>query len=82
MQYNNLRSIQACLQFIKFRSVGFFNTVLALLLYYCVVFLGGHYMLANTVGWIVSVMNAYYWNDKYVFKNNTQTSHTRNGIDP
>ena len=33
------------------------------------VFLGLNYIIANIIGFVVSVLNAYYWNKKYVFKN-------------
>ncbi len=30
-----------------------------------------HYLLANVVGFFVSVLNAYYWSDRFVFKKGT-----------
>lgn len=62
-------------QFVKFGLVGVSNTVISLAVYYGLLYLGVHYLIANTVGFIVSVLNAYYWNKKYVFKNaETKTS--------
>jgi len=56
-------------QFIKFGIVGISNTLLALAIYYALVlFVGVHYILANTIAFAISVLNAYYWNSKYVFK--------------
>ena len=56
-------------QFIKFGIVGVSNTLLSLVIYYVLVlFVGVHYILANTVAFVISVLNAYYWNSKYVFK--------------
>lgn len=56
------------IQFIKFGIVGVSNTLISLGIYYALVFVNVHYIIANTIGFIVSVMNAYYWNSKYVFK--------------
>ena len=55
-------------QFVKFGLVGLSNTIINLAVYYGLLYLGVHYLIANTVGFIVSVLNAYYWNRKYVFK--------------
>jgi len=58
-------------QFFKFGIVGISNTLISLAIYYLLVFLNVHYIIANTAGFIVSVINAYYWNSKYVFKKKT-----------
>ena len=60
------------LQFIKFGLVGVSNTAINLAVYYILVFLGVNYILANSIGFIISVINAYYWNDRYVFNQNQQ----------
>ena len=57
-------------QFLKFGIVGISNTIIALGIYYTVLFLIRNYMLANLVSWVISVLNAFYWNNRYVFKNN------------
>lgn len=54
-------------QFIKFGIVGISNTFISLLIFYLLVFLHFHYILANTLAFIISVLNSYYWNRKYVF---------------
>ena len=61
-------------QFIKFGIVGLSNTLIGYVVYSICVFLGMHYLMANFVGFIVSVVNAFYWSDRYVFKksNNEQ----------
>ena len=56
------------LQFVKFGIVGVSNTLINLGIYYILIFLKVNYIAANTVGFIISVLNAYYWNNKYVFK--------------
>ena len=56
------------LQFIKFGIVGVSSTLVFFAIYYGLVLVGVHYLLANVVSFGVSVLNAYYWNNKYVFK--------------
>ena len=55
-------------QFLKFGIVGFSNTLIGYVVYSLCVWLGMHYLLANVVGFIVSVLNAFYWSDRFVFK--------------
>jgi len=62
--------MKALLQFIKFGIVGVSNTLIALTVYYVLLFVGAHYLLANVISFAISVLNAYYWNSKYVFKSN------------
>lgn len=64
-----IRDYESLIQFIKFAIVGLSNTAISLLVYYALLWLGSNYFIANTVAWIVSVFNAFYWNNKYVFKN-------------
>jgi putative flippase GtrA len=63
------------IQFIKFGIVGVSNTAIGLGTYYLFLYLGCHYMVANVLSWLISVFNAFYWNNKYVFK--TATSWTK-----
>ncbi len=57
------------LQFVKFGIVGVSNTVISLGVYYAVVlFRKDWYMLGNILGFVISVLNAFYWNSNYVFK--------------
>lgn len=55
-------------QFVKFSLVGVMNTLISEGLYVIIVFFGGHYLVASIIGFIISVINAYYWNNRYVFK--------------
>ena len=59
------------LQFIKFGIVGISNTLISYVVYVLLVFGGFHYLVASIMGFIISVFNAYYWNNKYVFKSHT-----------
>lgn len=60
--------VKAGVQFFKFGIVGFFNSCFGLGIYYIFLWLGCHYLTANIASWIFSVFNAFYWNNKYVFK--------------
>lgn len=56
-------------QFIKFGLVGVSNSLIALLVYYLVLWLApALYWMGNALGWVVSVGNSFYWNNKYVFR--------------
>ena len=55
-------------QFIKFGLVGVSNTLISELIYVIIVMLKGNYLFASFMGFIISVLNAYYWSNKYVFK--------------
>lgn len=61
-------------QFIKFGIVGISNTVISLAVYYLLLHFGVHYIIAYTAGFLLSVCNAFYWNNKYVFKDKQETS--------
>lgn len=55
-------------QFIRFGIVGVSNTLVAYAIYSVCVFTEIHYLIANAIGFFVSVLNAYYWSDRFVFK--------------
>lgn len=55
-------------QFLKFGCVGISNTIISYLVYLIGIELGLHYLFASMLGFFLSVVNAYYWNSKYVFK--------------
>ena len=60
---------QPVLQFVKFGIVGVSNTLISLGVYYAVILICGEkwYIAGNILGFVVSVLNSYYWNSKYVF---------------
>jgi putative flippase GtrA len=64
-----IKSNNSLIQFIKFGVVGLSNTLLGLGIYYLLLFLGANYLICNFLSWVISVFNAFYWNNKYVFKN-------------
>jgi putative flippase GtrA len=56
-------------QFIKFGIVGLSNTLISLSTYYIFIFISKDlYLVGNSVGFVVSVLNSYYWNNRFVFK--------------
>lgn len=64
-------------QFIKFGLVGVSNTLISLGIYYIMVWLDYHYLVANIVGFIVSVANSFVWNSKFVFKKKQENSRVK-----
>ena len=62
---------ETVVQFLKFGLVGVSNTLIALGIYYIVLYyIIENYILANFLSWVISVLNAFYWNNRYVFNNN------------
>lgn len=59
-------------QFIKFSLVGVSNTLISEGLYVLIVYFGGHYILASLIGFVLSTLNAYFWNSRFVFKEDGQ----------
>lgn len=65
-------SKQSFFQFIKFGVVGVSNTAVSLAIYYLVLWIAPRlYLFGNVLGWVVSVVNAFFWNNKYVFQSQT-----------
>ncbi len=63
-KYRNLS-----IQFIKFGLVGISNTLVAWAVYYAFLLIDEHlYMLGSIVGGALSIANAFFWNDRFVFK--------------
>lgn len=57
----------------KFCIVGVSNTAISLAVYYLFVFIDpGFYQLGNVFGWIVGVLNSFFWNNRYVFHSETK----------
>lgn len=57
------------IQFIKFGLVGISNTVVSWICYYVILWIDDDlYMLGSLVGTVVSIANAFSWNDRFVFK--------------
>ncbi len=60
--------IKSLLQFMKFCIVGVSNTIVCEGIYVVLLFFGVHYLVANIIGNLISILNAYYWSNKYVFR--------------
>lgn len=56
------------LQFAKFGMVGISNAIVLLAVYYTLLYVHIHYIVAYIIGFILSVLNAYFWNNQFVFK--------------
>lgn len=52
----------------KFCLVGASNTIISQIVYFIFIYVGFHYVFASLMGFIISVLNAFYWSNKYVFK--------------
>jgi putative flippase GtrA len=62
-------SLRDLMQFIKFGLVGVSNTLISLAVYYiCLHLLHFAPQICNLFGFIISVINAYIWNLRWVFK--------------
>ena len=56
-------------QFVKFGLIGVSNTLISTFVYYIFIWISRDlYMIGNAMGWIVSVANSFYWNNRFVFK--------------
>lgn len=55
-------------QVIKFGIVGCSNTLIALAIYWVLDEIGVYYLIAFAIGEIISVLNAYFWSNLFVFK--------------
>ncbi|MEA4871027.1 MAG: GtrA family protein [Christensenella sp.] len=61
-------------QFMKFGVVGVSNTLISLGVYYLLLTFGCHYLLANAAGFVLSVLNSYFWNSRFIFRDKLETS--------
>ena len=58
------------MQFVKFCVVGLSNFIISYVVYAAALALGLHWLAGSILGFVISVLNAFYWNNKYVFKQN------------
>lgn len=60
-------------QFFKFGLVGLSNTAVSMAVYYLVLWISpAYYMLGSILGTIISIANAFFWNDRFVFTGNAR----------
>ena len=67
---NRFLSKSNIIQFLIFGIVGFSNTVVSMSVYSALVYFGIHYIIANVFAFIFSVLNSFFWNDRFVFNEN------------
>ena len=58
---------ESFMQFVKFGLVGLSNTVISYVIYAVLVYFGVHYLLSSVISFVVSVLNSFFWNNKFVF---------------
>ena len=51
----------------RFAIVGIGNLMISLITYYTLVYNNVNYQVANVVGFIISSLHGYYWNQRWVF---------------
>lgn len=54
-------------QFMKFGMVGVSNTIISYGSYALLTYIGIPYVVANIIAFVVSVLNSFFWNNRYVF---------------
>lgn len=54
-------------QFFKFCIVGLSNTLISYAMYSLLVYINTYYILASILAFVISMVNSFYWNNKYVF---------------
>ena len=60
--------LKIIIQFVKFGIIGASNTLISLGICYLFLWIDSKFLIAGyTVGFIAGVLNAYYWNQRYVF---------------
>jgi len=72
----NIKNIKKILvQFFKFGLIGILNTVISLAIYYMFILINENlYIVGSSIGWLVSVINSFFWNNRYVFKKENRQS--------
>lgn len=61
------------LQLTKFVIVGASNAVVLFVVYNILLKLGLNYQVSYAIGFTLSVLNAYFWNNRFVFKESSST---------
>lgn len=57
------------IRILKFGVIGVSNTIISYAVYSILVLFGVYYIIGSMVGFFISIINAYYWNSKFVFYN-------------
>ena len=68
---NREECVELFKQFVKFGLVGVSNTAVSMAVYYIFLWISPNlYMVGSILGTILSIANAFFWNDKFVFTGN------------
>ena len=67
---------ETAIQFIKFCIIGASNAIIHLGVYYLLLWFNVYYLIANIIAFAISVLNSYFWNKKFTFKESTTTVFT------
>lgn len=59
-------------KFIKFGLVGVINTIISIVIFNILNFIGADILVANTIGYICGMLNSYLFNNRWVFKVNSK----------
>ena len=54
-------------EFVLFNIIGLINTLLTIILYFCLVYIEVHYLIALIIDYIFGIFFSYYMNRKYTF---------------
>lgn len=65
---NSTNKKTTLIQFVKFGLVGVSNSIVSLGIYSLCIYLQLHYFIANAIAFILSVLNSYFWNNRFVFQ--------------
>ena len=60
------------LQLVKFAVVGLSNAIVLFIVYNLLLLIGLNYQIAYAIGFVISVLNAFFWNNRYVFKSGSE----------
>lgn len=80
MNDKNTKKSSILEQFVKFGLVGILNTAISTGIYFVFIFFDEKlYLIGHITGFLISVLNAYYFNQKFVFKTgiNTTSDHIK-----
>lgn len=69
--------LKSFIQFVKFCLVGLSNTAISFGVYYIFLFIDTRlYIVGNAAGFIISVLNSYFWNSRFVFNKRDEKGRT------
>ena len=68
----NKESWEKWCQFVKFGIVGISNTLVYYVVYLILLRFPISYLAASIIAYLISILNSYYWNNKYVFPETSQ----------